>query len=473
MYHFVFPESITEISEAAFLDSSLAGALVLPDNVRRIHNYAFQSTNITSVSFPSTLERIDEWVFSYCKSLSGTLMLPESLTYIGWASLVDCSFSGRLVLSNSIEYIGESAFGSCGNFIGDLVIPDKVNSLNGTFGNSTFTGSLYLNNVTSIGNSTFENCKFKGDLVIPENLTDINPWSFSGNEFTSIKLPSTLKKIGSCAFANNWRLLGDLILPEGLITIEALAFYFCNTLESVEFPSTLQTIQSHAFADCHGLNKIISKSTEPPTAHATAFYGVAKDDFIMEVPERAVARYKGDPVWGEFRKISSYHNFSISRDVAQALNAKKVREYVVHAPSGQSWSVESKPDWITVEPSSGVGKTKVIVTFDKMDKSEVEHVRIEDYDGRGEFCGEDFQGRNGEIVFLLDGKDYRSNMTVLQYDYEYNDGDVIEFNKATKGNGVNIVFMGDCYDAKDISSGTYLSDLQEGFELPVMVWMRI
>ena len=312
-------------------------------------------------------------------------MLPESLTYIGWASFVDCSFSGRLVLPNSIEYIGESAFGSCGNFIGDLVIPDKVNSLNGTFGNSTFTGSLYLNNVTSIGNSTFENCKFKGDLVIPENLTDINPWSFSGNEFTTIKFPSTLKKIGISAFAGNWRLLGDVILPEGLITIEAEAFYFCNTLESVEFPSTLQTIQSHAFADCHGLNKIISKSTEPPTAHATAFNGVAKDDFIMEVPERAVARYKGDPVWGEFRKISSYHNFSISRDVARALNGKKVREYVVYAPSGQSWSMESKPDWITVEPSSGVGKTKVIVTFDKMDKSEVEHVRIEDYDGRGEF----------------------------------------------------------------------------------------
>ena len=71
------------------------------------------------------------------------------------------------------------------------------------------------------------------------------------------------------------------------------------------------------------------------------------------------------------------------------------------------------------------------------------------------------KGRAGEIVFLLDDKDYRTTMTVEQFDYQYGDGDVITLQEATEGDGVDIVFMGDCYDAADIAAGNYLADLQE------------
>jgi protein involved in polysaccharide export with SLBB domain len=54
---------------------------------------------------------------------------------------------------------------------------------------------------------------------------------------------------------------------------------------------------------------------------------------------------------------------------------------------------------------SGVGKTDVKVTINTLSQ------------GAGK--------RAGEIKFLLDGKDYRSTMTVEQYDYQYGDGDVI------------------------------------------------
>lgn len=464
LYHFTFPETITEILGYAFHESALSGTIVIPDNVKILGPHSFSYTNITSIIFPTSLEKIDEWVFGWCGALSGTLVLPESLKYIGEAAFTECSLTGYLSLPESLEYIGKSAFYSAGDFSGDLVIPDKINSLDCTFSRSGFDGILNLNNVTSLAGDTFAYCKFKGDLILPEGITSLDSDVFASNEFTTIKLPSTLKKIGNGAFGGNWRLMGNIVIPEGVVSIGTQAFYYCNTLESIELPSTLQTIQDYAFAECHGLNKITSKSNEPPAAPTSAFFNVAKDDFIVEVPEQAVIRYKGDPTWGEFRKISAHHDFSISRNVARALNAEKTRKYVVYAPSNQKWSVESKPDWITVTPSSGVGKTEVTVTFDRMDQTDVEHVRIEEYNFWEEFCGEEFQGRHGEIVFLLNDKDYRSNMTVLQYDYEYNDGDIIELNKATKGKGVNIVFMGDCYDAKDIASGMYLSDLQEGFE---------
>ena len=38
---------------------------------------------------------------------------------------------------------------------------------------------------------------------------------------------------------------------------------------------------------------------------------------------------------------------------------------------------------------------------------------------------------------------------------------MITLNEATKGDGVDIVFLGDCYDAADIAAGNYLADLEE------------
>lgn len=73
------------------------------------------------------------------------------------------------------------------------------------------------------------------------------------------------------------------------------------------------------------------------------------------------------------------------------------------------------------------------------------------------------ENRSGEIVFLLDGKEYRSTMTVEQYDYQYGDGDMITLQEAAKGNGVNIVIAGDCFDAKDISEGKYLQAMQDAY----------
>jgi hypothetical protein len=54
-------------------------------------------------------------------------------------------------------------------------------------------------------------------------------------------------------------------------------------------------------------------------------------------------------------------------------------------------------------------------------------------------------------------------MTVEQYDYQYGDGDIITLQEASKGAGVNIVLMGDCFDAKDISEGKYLKAMQDAY----------
>ena len=443
LFYFTFPEIVKEIGESAFYNSSISGALVIPDDVTIINNSAFRGTNITSLTLSPVLEKIDEYAFYQCKSLSGTLTFPVTTTYIGSNAFRECSFSGQLILPENLEYLGSYAFEQAGKFTGDLRIPDKISKLyNNTFDNSPFTGTLDLNNVTEIGRCCFLECGFQGELIIPEGVTDIPYGCFNGNSFTTIIFPPSLKTIGEWAFRFCERLTTPLVFPEGMVSIGKESFMYCGQLQGVDFPSTLQSIQSNAFYYCSYINSIISRSVETPAVASTAFRGVAKDNFTLEVPENAVVRYQTDPVWGEFRRISAHHDFSISRPLARALNGEKSRKYTLRAPANHTWSINSKPEWVTVTPISGTGKTEVTVTISEMTETE---------------------GRSGEVVFLLDDKDYRTSMKVEQYDYQYGDGDVHTLHTASKGNGINIVFMGDCYDAKDIATGTYLKDIQDAY----------
>ena len=114
-------------------------------------------------------------------------------------------------------------------------------------------------------------------------------------------------------------------------------------------------------------------------------------------------------------------------------------------------------------PSSGTGKTEVTVTFDEMAPADAAQISVEMTHPTYAYqtTTKKLNGRAGEITFALEGRDYRTKMTVEQFDYQYGDGDVITLNEATKGDGVDLVFLGDCYDAADIAAGNYLADLQE------------
>ena len=473
LYYFAFPEKITQIGQSAFSGSSISGALVIPDDVKYIWNNAFYGTNISSLVLAPGVEVIGHSVFSNCSSLSGTLSLPEVLRYIGSDAFRSCGFSGNLVLPNSLEYIGSSAFDDAGIFCGGLRIPDKITKLySATFGfnngHLSFTGTLDLNNVTYLESSCFRNCGFTGELVIPEGTTTIPEFfiqTYVGGygKLSTIVFPTTLKVVEKSAFIRSKRLSGTLSFAEGLVSIGANAFDECSDIQVLHFPSTLQTIQTEAFKNCYGISSIICLSKEPPTVQEGAFDGIPKDNFTLEVPANAVNRYATDPVWGQFRRISAHYDFSISRNRARALNAETSKTYVLRAPANYDWTVENKPDWITVTPSSGTGKTEVTVTFAEMAPADAAQIEVEMTHPTYAYqtTTKKLNGRAGEITFALEGRDYRTKMTVEQFDYEYGDGDVITLNAATKGNGVDIVFLGDCYDAADIAAGNYLADLQE------------
>ena len=439
----VLPDKLERIAAGAFHSTSLAGALLLPEGLKYVAGFAW--TKITSIEFPSTLEEVHG--FNDCTNLLNEISFPESLKIIGGEAFKGSGITGNLVLPQNLESIGGHAFNNCKGLTGSLVIPPKIKVIEPQTFNycSGFSGTLTLpDGLQEIGGTAFRGTKFKGELRIPESVTIIGSEAFSGNLFNgTLVLPSELLSLGSSAFSSCWRLSGVVEIPKNIISVPASIFSGCTGLEGIKLHKDVEVIESEAFKNCTGVYSIVCEAKNPPTINANSFNGVAKDNFTLEVPEESVARYRNASNWSEFKRIAAHREFSISRNLYRTLNAECSKTFVLRAPSGESWSVESKPDWVSVEPMSGTGKMDVVVTTNTLAK------------GTGK--------RAGEIKFLLDGKEYRSTMTVEQYDYQYGDGDMITLQEASKGNGVNIVLMGDCFDAKDISEGKYLQAMRDAY----------
>ena len=242
------------------------------------------------------------------------------------------------------------------------------------------------------------------------------------------------------------------------------AFSRCSQLPKITLPTSIETISARAFEDCYSLTAITCKAISPPVVGDGAFDGVAKDNFTLEVPEQSVASYQTAKGWSDFRRsISAHHDFFISRPLLRTLNEGYSKTYILRAPSGQAWSIKKKPDWVTVSPASGVGKAEVTVTVNQMPATS-DTFEYTYRSENGNIKTETHVGRADSIIFLLDDKNYTSGMRVEQYQSNRYDGEVITHQKATVGKGVNIVFMGDCFDAKDIATGKYVDGINEAID---------
>ena len=454
-----------DILSGAFQNTSLSGTLQLPVGLK--HVSGFRGTKITNVQFPSTLEEIGPYAFSNCKSLMCEISLPHSLKRIEDCAFEVSAIKGNLVLPEGLEYIGKWAFRGCYGLTGSLTIPNGIKTIREqSFQNcSGFTGNLTLPmGLTEIQSCAFDNTRFKGELNIPSTVITIGNGAFRDTEFSGTPIvPKELISLGSEAFRGCWRLSGVVEIPENIIAIPSSLFSGCSGIESIVLHKDVEVVESDAFSNCFGITSIISKAKNPPTITSSSFNGVAKDNFTVEVPEVSVKKYEFASGWSDFKRIAAHQEFSISRNLLRTLNKQHSKTFVMRAPAGEAWSVESTPEWVTITPSSGEGKVEVTITVNEMTAGDVGTFQTGTLNSSGKVTYTTHAGRGGEVVFLLDGKDYRTKMTVEQYDYAYGDGDLITHQTATVGNGVNIVLMGDCFDAKDISEGKYVKAMQDAY----------
>jgi hypothetical protein len=238
----------SELIEGAFLsDSTQIKEIALPGN-------------ITYISYKSSYNSdTQSWEYFYpfnCSSVT-SIILPESLSKIGYRAFYNCSSLSNIKIPESVTSIGSWAFGNCSSLT-SINIPEGVTSIESCvfYRCSSLTSIILPESVTSIRNSAFYDCSSLISINIPESVTSIGYWTFEYcSSLTSINIPESVTSIGYSAFYG-CSSLASINIPEGVTSIESSVFYRCSSLTSIILPESVTSIGNSAFYGCSSLTSI-------------------------------------------------------------------------------------------------------------------------------------------------------------------------------------------------------------------------
>ena len=183
------------------------GRLVIPETlggapVREIGQGAFRYSNqITAVVLPESLEMIGGAAFAHIKALK-TITLPDSLLILNSECFIDTGLTG-IVIPQHVRFIGGSAFSGCQalrslSFAGNEL---KTIEAYAFFDTRLQMETLKIpNSVTSVGMYAFSGGAFK-TLILSSGMTEIPQGCFAGGTWLqTLRIPASIKSIGEYAF---------------------------------------------------------------------------------------------------------------------------------------------------------------------------------------------------------------------------------------------------------------------------------
>ena len=291
-----------------YLNDVLVIDLVISDGVTSIGDYAFSGcSGLTSIMIPDSVTSIGDEAFSDCGSLT-SITIPDSVTSIGEGAFEDCYGLTSVYIfdlaawcgiefvdrdSNPLSYAGKLYLNDV--LVMDLVIPDSVTSI----GDYAFSGCDGLtsitipDSVTSIGDSAFYACSGLTSITIPDSVTSIGGDAFLGcSGLTSVTIGDGVTTMGDGVFG--WcSSLTSITIPDGVTAIGDGAFEWCERLTSITIPDSVTSIGERAFYVCYSLTSI----TIPDSATSIgerAFAGCDSLTSIIVDPQNPVYHSEGN-----------------------------------------------------------------------------------------------------------------------------------------------------------------------------------
>ena len=183
---------------------------------------------------------------------NGVLVSNES----NYAFTIDRDIEAKFKVKPEMEkFLFSSTTGSCNitgikeKTLADIEIPEYVT----TIGEKAFQGNTSLNSVkiprgvVSIGKMAFEGCTSLKEVQIDS----IDSWlnkSFEDSYANPLSMGASLLLDGIE--------LTELIIPNGITTVNAYAFYKYSKITKIELPMSINSIEDSAFAGCSALTKI-------------------------------------------------------------------------------------------------------------------------------------------------------------------------------------------------------------------------
>ena len=301
-------------------------AIRFTDVEHQIYEREFENcTKLQEVYLGAKIDTIGDFAFSGCSALEHFKAVP-AVTLLGRYSFNKCSALKNIDLSKTV-WIREGTFAECTS-LPQIEIPQTTV----TIGDSTFVKCTALKNVfiqdrtkTLTLGKNLPNSNYKG-------LTGVGTPLFADCPLDSVYIGgpisySSAKEDGYSPFFYNESLrsvfitfnetvvyenefynclgLQNVILGDGVKTIQPFGSQNCEGLKYLELASTLQSVGANAFSDCTNVEQIISYAKTPPTCGEQALEDINVWIATLNVPSEGISAYKEADQWKNFFNIQS------------------------------------------------------------------------------------------------------------------------------------------------------------------------
>lgn len=275
----VLPDNWNEIKDYMFeYCESLTDTNFLPSALKIIGEAAFASCGLTEVIIPDGVTEIGKYAFEECSSLK-EVVIPEGVTEIKRAAFNICKNLSKVTIPDSIKIIREGAFFN--SPLSEIIIPD-----NATVEDNAFSITTNLRTISIPASVLNTGVKFWRTFSIYSHITG---YEVPELEITENKYPDS--DISYYDFRNV-----DIVLREGATSIPEYFFFnsTCNEFKSISIPNSMKKIGGGAFgfAGFETITMPADMTVENSAFYATGaftinFKGTTKQwsDFVKYIEE--------------------------------------------------------------------------------------------------------------------------------------------------------------------------------------------
>ena len=324
-------------------------------NVTSIGDCAFRASKIESVVIPNSIKSIGYEAFEKCYDLS-YVKFGTGVTEIGNLAFYSCielevvdisdlSSWCKIDFNNTNNPLSEAQHLYLnGEEIKDLTIPNDVSHI----GNYSFDSCLGLtsltipNSVVDIGDGAFGSCSGLTSINLSNGLEKIGYGAFAYCGITKLDIPNSVTSIGNSVFIGCDKLI-DITLPKDLTIIGVYSFTGCTDLQSCTIPDRVVTIDRNAFEGCSSLTSIvIPASVKDVNYHS--FYGCTN---ITSIEIGEGVQFIGEEAFAKCKELMDVYCYPrvVPNTQNDAFADSHIEYATLHTPNGTSVDYRQMLPW--------------------------------------------------------------------------------------------------------------------------------